>query len=152
MIRCRPTLLDRLTDPLDGAAGEPGLGTSPLKDRLARDLEQLLNTRCAPLREARGFVQAGRSVLTFGLPDLASLSLASDADRTRICSEIRTAIARHEPRLTGVRVELRAQDLGPGSGLGFTIRARLATHPVAQPAEFTAVLRPAVLTYHVTSP
>src|SRR5439155_1678832 len=75
-----PSLLDRLLDDDPQVSKEPV--TSRIQDlrayegAVARDLEELLNSRHETLEElASEFVEVNRSLVTYGLPDLTSLSL-----------------------------------------------------------------------------
>jgi type VI secretion system protein ImpF len=144
MQRFAPYLLDRLLDDpsdprLDGPRG--GMTLEQIKDSVARDIEALLNTRCALKLEATaGFREAARSVLRFGLDDFSARSLASVADRDFICRAIERAIADQEPRLANTHVEIDSKDV-VGSRLRFTIRALLRLHPTAEPVNFDAVLQ-----------
>jgi type VI secretion system protein ImpF len=105
MLHDMPGLFDRLTSG-DRAQGRPP--SSPhalelLKDAIGRDLEALLNTRKAMDDAAFDHLpHVCRSVLNYGLLDFAGLCLSSETDRLRICTAVRLAIQRHEPRLCNV--------------------------------------------------
>jgi type VI secretion system protein ImpF len=154
MQRFAPYLLDRLMDAAPEAGREavaPALTLDQIKDTVARDVEALLNTRCATAKDATDrFRLAKRSIVTFGLDDFSSRSLASVADRTFICGAIERAIEDHEPRLRGVRVGLDERG-APGAGLRFNIHALLQIHPAAEPVSFDAVLQTGTQQYRVAS-
>lgn len=154
MQRFAPYLLDRLMDAAPEAGREavaPSLTIEQLKDTVARDVEALLNTRCATAAVSLDrFKLVKRSIVTFGLDDFSSRSLASVADRSFICRAIERAIEDHEPRLRGVRVGL--DDRGaPGAGLRFNIHALLQIQPAAEPVSFDAVLQTGTHQYRVAS-
>jgi type VI secretion system protein ImpF len=155
MQRFAPYLLDRLMDvaPDDRAeAARPTLTMEQLKDTVARDVEALLNTRCALAAEAtEAFRHANHSVIRFGLDDFSSRSLASVADRQFICSAIERAIADHEPRLRATRVELDARESAGMAGVRFNIHALLQIHPASEPVSFDAVLQTGTQQYKVAS-
>ncbi|OXC91999.1 type VI secretion protein [Achromobacter sp. KAs 3-5] len=102
-----PSLFDKLFE----AEGQSPyalrrLSIEEMKETVARDIEALLNTRMVFTEEdLRRFPNCQRSVLTYGLSDFSGLSLASHYDREFICRSLEQAIARHEPRLTHVRVD-----------------------------------------------
>lgn len=153
MKRFEPSLLDKLCDddprsPAPAAMRQMSL--DELKNRVARDVEALLNTRIVfTEQELSQLTECQRSVLTYGLNDFAGLSLASHDDRVFICASIRNAIARHEPRLHDVSVslELNAQST---NALYFAIRAKLVVHPAEEPVSFDAMLQASTLQYSVT--
>jgi type VI secretion system protein ImpF len=139
-----PGLMDRLM----GAAGH-AMGLEQLKDAVARDLEDLLNTRAAlpePLLQA--YPECAASVINYGLIDFAGLCLSSSEDRARICASLKAAIERHEPRLRQVqaRIEPRA---GTVNRVDFIISGVLALSAAYEPVSFDAVLQPSTLHYSI---
>ena len=112
-------------------------------------MKSLLNTRMAFTEEMlKRYPQCQRSVLTYGLSDFSGLSLASHYDREFICRSLEQAIARHEPRLTHVRVVLQV-DRRATSVLYFAITALLDVGPAHEPVTFDATLQPSTLQYSV---
>lgn len=102
--------MDRLVDtPLPEDSGR-GVSTSDIRNGIARDLENLLNTRSEGARLIpETFKECRLSSLTYGILDFSSYSLLSPHDRDRIRRSLEQAIALHEPRLSRVRVQLEAQ-------------------------------------------
>lgn len=152
--RFAQTLFDRLAEDEAQPIGQTGtlrrLTADELKECVARDLEHLLNTRCADTPELRArFPQTYRSAYTYGLRDFTGLSLASPADRGRICRSLELAIARHEPRLRSVAIDLDPEGLSVNR-LRFAIRALLVVHPAEEPVSFDALLQPSTLQYSVS--
>jgi len=140
-----PSLLDRLLDDDPQVSKEPV--TSRIQDlrayegAVARDLEALLNSRHETLEELPSeFVEVNRSLVTYGLPDLTSLSLLSQDDRNRIRRAVEEAITVFEPRLLRVRVALEAPR-ERDRGLHFRIDALLRVDPTPEPVTFDAVLQ-----------
>ncbi len=152
MQRFVPSLLDRLIDAAPASRVEPlrpALTLEQLRDTVARDVEALLNTRGgAGHRGLDACPNARRSTLAFGLEDFSSMSLASGADRVRICRAIERAIADHEPRLREVQVALGGRD-PTLRRVVFSIRATLSVHPLHEPVSFEAMLLPSTRTYAV---
>jgi type VI secretion system protein ImpF len=156
-----PGLFDRLMDmPARGAsyassnapsaAAMTRLSMEDVKDAVARDLEALLNTRCALSDDLlRPFPECRRSLATNGLQDFAGRSLSSFDDRAHICACLEDAIARHEPRLRNVRATLDLRD-GAVNCLNFVISALLVVNAAQEPVNFDAVLQPASQHYTIS--
>ena len=153
MISFAPSLLDKLLAVDIDAHGRSmtlRLSVEQVKESVARDIETLLNAR--PGFEAAQlfpYPSLESSLLTFGLTDIASLSVSSDGDRLRINESIRSAIAAHEPRLVEVVVTVH-DSVEVGGGLRFAIRAKLRLSPSTEPVAFDAVLHQGSNRYAVT--
>ncbi|KQZ45099.1 type VI secretion system baseplate subunit TssE [Duganella sp. Root1480D1] len=146
MVGHRPGLLDRL---LGSQAGARFLSQEQLKESVARDLEALLNTRSAlPQQLLQAYPECARSILNFGLADFAGLSHSNSEDRLRICSSIRLAVERHEPRLCNVQVTL-AQRAGAVNRIDIVIVGMLRAHGANEVVSFSAALLPSSLHYSI---
>jgi len=140
-----PSLLDRLLDDEPNVTQEPASqrvqNISQLKRSVARDLEELLNTRREALHDLSvDFTEVNRSLVMYGLPDFTSLNLLGVTDRNRIRRTLEQAIAVFEPRLRHVRVileEPRQND----RAMRFRVEALLHVEPASEPVRFDAVLR-----------
>jgi type VI secretion system protein ImpF len=120
------------------------------KAAVAADVESLLNSRYVMNDNVFAeFQQCEKSVLTYGLRDFSSLSLASAVDRAFICESLGKAITQHETRLKGVSVSLNVNQRSMG-GLRFSISAMLVVHPAREPISFDALLQPSTLQYRVS--
>ncbi|MEK8032538.1 type VI secretion system baseplate subunit TssE [Ideonella sp. DXS29W] len=147
-----PSLLDKLLGVEDHG---PGKGTAmrmtmdQVKESVARDIEALLNAHaCMDTDHLAPFALASRSILTLGLVDITSMSMASDRDRASVRVAISRTLSHHEPRLRDVEVDVR--DTAAGSPLCFTIRAKLILSPDVEPVAFDAVLHPGSKRYAVS--
>lgn len=140
-----PSVWERLTAPFTSAM----LTLEQHKRAITRDLENLLNTRTA-LADAdlAGLPLCRRSVAYFGLADFAQLCLSSSADRKEICDQLETAIALHEPRLAGVRVQL-VHEPGVVNRLSFIITAQLHAVAAGERVRFDMMLEPSSLHYSI---
>jgi len=150
MKRYSPSLFDKL---LDGRLDDPGASLTysaeQIKSAVARDMESLLNARRVRHDGLDALPSARASVLSFGLVDISSMSLASDKDRASICESIAQAIRYHDSRLRDVRVELRVA--GELKNVpGFVIHANLKFEPLEEPVSFDAVLEATSRSYHVS--
>jgi len=144
-----PGLLDRLLGEHDGNGGHHGLTLEQFKDSVARDLEDLLNTRCAlPEAMLSDYPECAASIVNYGLIDFAGMCLSSSEDRARICAALKAAIDRHEPRLRNVQARLE-REAGAINRVSFAISATLAGMPYTEAVSFDAVLQPSSLHYSI---
>lgn len=149
----RASILDRLMDDAPLVTTEPvsemHLDVSRYKQAVARDLESLLNSRRVDFDDqVESLPHARRSILTYGITDLSSLSLLDPGAQAHLRSQIKTAIERHEPRLSRVRVSLDAPQ-GRERQLRFRVDAVLTVHPLRPPVVFDAMLQLATNTYRI---
>ena len=150
-----PSVLDRLLDNEPQVSKEPASSRTQnlrtLEGAVARDVEALLNSRQETLEELPSeFVEVNRSLVTYGLPDLTSLSLLSQDDRNRIRRAVEQAINIFEPRLQRVRVALETAREND-RGLRFRIDALLRVDPVPEPVTFDALLQLSTQQYVIRS-
>ena len=136
----RPSVLDRLIAPT-GPGRRGALETVSLRDlyaAVARDLDWLLNTKRWLQQPLQGFPEASESILTYGLPDLATYSWRNPADAVTVCRLLEETIRRFEPRLVARTVHVRP--LPPGDvddfRLRFRIDAVLHVEPIRAPVVF----------------
>lgn len=140
-----PSLLDKLLGETDPHLRGGGAGTrhslQQVKQSVVRDIECLLNAHAAfAPEELQGLPRVQGTLLTLGLTDISSLSMASDHDRRRITDALRRALTEHDRRLAHVDVRVREQ--APGQpGLAFSIRAQLIVKPNREAVSFDAVLQ-----------
>jgi type VI secretion system protein ImpF len=140
-----PGLFDRLD--ADDEARHP----KEWKESITRDLEALLNTRSALLPHVlASHPEVGNSVVNYGLIDFAGMCMTSDTDQKRICTAVRLAIERHEPRLHKVTATLQPRK-GAINRVDFVITAQLKNTPVAEPMHFNAVFQPSLQKYSIQS-
>ena len=145
----RTTLFDRLL-PAD-AQQTQGLSLQELRESVASDLEDLLNSRVAKLDELiDDFPLAKKSILQFGIIDFVGLSTANPSDRDKICQSIEQSIAAHEPRLKQIRVEMLMDGHNMGA-LCLSIQAYLNIHPLYEPVIFDALLKPTTQQYVISA-
>jgi type VI secretion system protein ImpF len=135
--RLQPSLLDRLTDLEPDKQQESrearSLSEAQLREALRRDLAWLLNTtHLAALEDLRAYPEVARSVVNFGIPDLAGQTL-SGVDEGKLERTIREAVLQFEPRLMRESLTLRAlvEKDNPGHNtLVFDIEGEMWAEPV----------------------
>lgn len=152
--KCPPTLFERLADNAPRETSDKHalkqLSVEEVKDSVAKDMEALLNSRCAfSVDIFDRFPETLRSMCSYGMNDFVGLSLANPADRNDICRSLEHTIATHERRLEQVRVALESET-GVVNRLKFAIHALLRVYPSTEPVFFDALLQPSTLQYSVT--
>jgi type VI secretion system protein ImpF len=125
-----PSLVDRLTDPdSEGTGWQRGYSTRQMLEAVRRDLEDLFNTHQSWVEPPAGFTEVTDSLLTYGLPDLASIARAAEDRGQTIRELIAAAVTRFEPRLRDVRVVLAGGDEAGDRRVRFQIEASLNVDP-----------------------
>jgi type VI secretion system protein ImpF len=136
----RPSVLDRLIDDDPRSNVEPALTRSQsvrqFKTALRRDLEWLLNARRVIKPVPEDCDQLTRSVFTFGLPDITSMSKDSRESFEKLARLIKSAIDVFEPRLTDVTVRLREGDSKLLRDVHFVIDGILKLDPMPERVMF----------------
>jgi type VI secretion system protein ImpF len=136
----RPSVLDRLIDDDPKSNVEPPLTRSQsvrqFKTALRRDLEWLLNARRVITPVPDECEELARSVFTFGLPDITSMSKDSRESFERLARLIQSAIDVFEPRLDDVTVALREGDSKLLRDVHFVIDGILKLDPMPERVMF----------------
>ena len=135
--RLQPSLLDRLTDNDPEKRQESRdarvLSPSRLRDCVRRDLGWLLNTTYLKATQSLDdHPLVAKSVLNFGLPDLAGRT-SSTVDAATLEQAIRKVILDFEPRLVArtLRVKLVIDDKQMNhNAMSFDIEAELWAQPI----------------------
>lgn len=145
----KTTLFDRLLP--NELYGQQGLSLQQLRESVALDLEDLLNSRTAKLSpNIDDFPLAKQSILQFGIIDFVGLSTSNPLDRDKICQSIEQSIAAHEPRLKQIKVEMLMEGHNMGA-LCLSIQAFLNIHPLYEPVIFDALLKPTTQQYVIST-
>jgi type VI secretion system protein ImpF len=113
---------------------------SALRREVARDLDSLVNTIAFESAEdLSGFDEVRKSVLNYGLPDIAHRSI-DEHSVDDIRTEIKTALMKYEPRL--IRESIRtSRDMTVGVEefkVRFVVHGELRCEPVNVAVEFVA--------------
>ncbi|HZQ51739.1 MAG TPA: type VI secretion system baseplate subunit TssE [Bryobacteraceae bacterium] len=146
------SVLDRLVDEDPRRSEEAPLSRAQsvreMKAAVRRDLEWLLNTR-QPLEAAPEGSQLERSLFSYGLPDVTSMSISSLKDRQRLTEAIEQALVKFEPRIANVRVTLLSTGAENIPVLRFLIEGLLRLDPSPEPVRFDTLLDMASKEYKV---
>ncbi|EPR80547.1 putative protein ImpF [Acinetobacter gerneri DSM 14967 = CIP 107464 = MTCC 9824] len=144
----RSTLFDRL---IPESEHTQGLSIQELRESVAHDLEDLLNSRVAKLDDViEDFPEVKKSIIQFGIIDFVGLSTANPMDREKICQSIEKSISAHEPRLRQIKVEMLMNEQNVGA-LCLSIQAYLNIHPLYEPVIFDALLKPTTQQYVISA-
>lgn len=131
-------LLDRLSSKTElPNTFESSLRT--LKESIRRDLEDLLNSRRMPSTALADYPLADRSVLNFGLEDLASLVPHAATAAQHLQRAVCRCLQDFEPRLRDVVVELADSQLAARE-IRLHIAAIMPVYPTAQTVSFDTLL------------
>ena len=120
----------------------PGRGAPSLRDAVGRDLESLLNTRRSPVLRREGLDEIDRSLVSYGLPDLSSVNLASDDAREEFRTIVEDAIRAFEPRFKTVSVQLKTGSEPGDRVLRIRIEGLLHAEPAPEAVAFDSFLEP----------
>lgn len=146
------SLLDRLIDVDPDHQVEPHLTRAEslrrLRASVRRDIEWLLNT--VKVNDAPpGLTELKKSLYSYGIPDLASMSLESPQDGQRLLRGLESAIAQFEPRLLNVRVTTSDKITRKRMFIEFHIEALLLIDPLPERLSFDTVFEVARGAYKV---
>jgi type VI secretion system protein ImpF len=137
-------LLDRLIDnqPDNRYEAPMNRAESLRQFRLSvkRDLEWLLNTTRMPIEVPEFCGEVTRSVLFFGLPDVASISVQDYDDEQKLMRSLEESITMFEPRLAKVRVTGRDAFSAAQQAITFHVEAMLMIEPAPERISFDTVL------------
>jgi type VI secretion system protein ImpF len=114
------------------------LDPQALRVSVRRELERLLNTRCAFTSEA--LEARERTTLEYGLPDFGHLQTRDTSAQTRVAEEVRRAVGAYEPRLKQVKVTVEPTT-APDQERRLTVRidAMLVVGEVMEPVSFSGL-------------
>ena len=136
----RPSVLDRLIDDDPSSNVEAPLtrlqSVRVYKASLRRDLEWLLNARRNITQVPDECPELARSVFTYGLPDITSMSKDSRESFERLARLIQGAIDVFEPRLAEVSVDLKEGESKLLRDVHFVIDGILRLDPMPERVMF----------------
>jgi type VI secretion system protein ImpF len=133
------SILDRLID------FEPEVSREPVQHRfltigqarasVARDLENILNTKRSILVPPNSCKEVISSLFFYGLQDFTAQNPKSAMVRQQLRQQIERTISRFEPRLKNVKVNFEISMQNERT-LGFRIAGLLVVDPVTEPVTF----------------
>ena len=145
----KTTLFERLL--ADSEQNERGISLQKLRESVASDLEDLLNSRMSLLDGViDDFPLVKQSVMQFGIIDFVGLSTANPTDRDKICQSIQQSIIAHEPRLKQIKVTMLSDGHNMGA-LSLSIQAYLNIQPLFEPVILDVLLKPTTQHYVISA-
>jgi type VI secretion system protein ImpF len=110
-----------------------------LRREVARDLDALMNTIAMESSvDLEPFAQVRKSILNFGLPDIAHRSI-DEISVNDLQYEIATALMNYEPRLLRGTIQVKRDVTDPADlKIRFVVHADLHCEPLNLPVEFVA--------------
>lgn len=151
--KLRPSILDRLLD------NDPGsnLDRDPdqhhkikqLRDSVRRDLENMLNTRFRMVEPGSEYPQLQKSLLNYGLPDLATINIFDKIRRQEFIDHLETLLTEFEPRFKSVKISFLENKNTADKTLRFKIDAILYADPSPEVVVFDSTLEPVTRTVNV---
>jgi type VI secretion system protein ImpF len=135
--RLQPSLLDRLTDEDPDKTQESReqrvFSPSRLREVVQRDLAWLFNTtNFAATQSLERYPEVERSVLNYGLPDLAGITLSA-THVAELERALRQAVLDFEPRILANTLKIRVvvdQTLMDHNAMAFDIEGELWAQPM----------------------
>lgn len=151
--KLRPSILDRLidNDPGNNVEKDPDQHQKlkDLRNSVRRDLENLLNTRFRMIEPPDNFTELKKSLLNYGLPDLATVNISDKIKQKEFIEHLETILIDFEPRFKTVKVNYMENSDSLDRSLRFRIDATLYADPSPEIVVFDSVLEPVTRTVNV---
>ena len=144
--KLRPSILDRLFDdePDNQTEVDPGQHQKlkQLRRSVRRDLESLMNTRFRVMEPGEEYIELDKSLLNYGLPDLATINITDLEKRKEFTSKMEKILKEFEPRFKEVNVSYLDNKDNTDRTLRFRIDATLYADPSPEVVVFDSILEP----------
>jgi len=151
--KLRPSVLDRLFDnethnQTDRDPDHHQL-LKQLRNSIRRDLEFLLNTRFYISEPPDSFPELNKSLLNYGLPDLATVNIIDIDKRNEFSRKLEQTLNYFEPRFKSVKVSFLKNFDKTDRTLRFRIDAVIYADPLPEVVVFDSILESATRTVSV---
>lgn len=144
--KLRPSILNRLIDNNLETRVEIDQGQhqklTQLRDSVRRDLENLLNTRFRIIEPPIEFKELKKSLLNYGLPDLATVNISNMEIRKDFIQQLESTITENEPRFKQIKVTYIENQDTLDRTFRFRIDATLYADPSPEIVVFDSTLEP----------
>ncbi len=145
--KLRPSILDRLFDneTHNRVERDPDHHQllRELRNSIRRDLEFLLNTRFYISEPPDEFPELNKSLLNYGLPDLASVNIIDIEKRNEFAKKLEQTLNYFEPRFKSVKVSFMENFDKSDRTLRFRIDAVIYADPLPEMVVFDSILESA---------
>ena len=144
--KLRPSILDRLFDDEPDNNHDFDHGQrhklKQLRSSVRRDLESLMNARFRVMEPGEEYQELEKSLLNYGLPDLATINITDLDKRKEFTSKMEKILKEFEPRFKDVNVSYRDNKDNTDRTLRFRIDATLYADPSPEIVIFDSILEP----------
>jgi type VI secretion system protein ImpF len=144
--KLRPSIIDRLFDDQPDNQNEVDSGQhqklKQLRSSVRRDLESLMNTRYRVIEPGEEYQELDKSLLNYGLPDLATINITDLDKRKEFTSKMEMILREFEPRFKDVNVSYLDNNDNTDRTLRFRIDATLYADPSPEVVVFDSILEP----------
>ena len=144
--KLRPSIIDRLFDdePENQNEIDPGQHhkLTQLRRSVRRDLENLMNARFRVMEPNEEYQELDKSLLNYGLPDLATINITDLDKRKEFTSRMEKILKEFEPRFKKVNVSYMDNKDNLDRTLRFRIDATLYADPSPEVVVFDSILEP----------
>jgi type VI secretion system protein ImpF len=144
--KLRPSIIDRLFDDHPDNQNEVDQGQhqklEQLRSSVRRDLESLMNTRYRVIEPGEEYQELDKSLLNYGLPDLATINITDLEKRKEFTSKMEIILREFEPRFKDVNVSYLDNNDNTDRTLRFRIDATLYADPSPEVVVFDSILEP----------
>ena len=151
--KLRPSILDRLMDNDPGNNFDVDMDQhqklKQLRNSVRRDLENLLNTRFRIIEPSDDLTELKRSLLNYGLPDLATVNVSDKTKQKEFIDHLESILIDFEPRFKTVKVNYMENSDSLDRSLRFRIDATLYADPSPEVVIFDSILEPVTRTVNV---
>lgn len=151
--KLRPSVLDRLLDDDPANITEKDVGQhqklKQLRNSVRRDLENMLNTRFRIVEPGSEYPEIQKSLLNYGLPDLATINIFDKIKRQEFVDHLETLLIDFEPRFKSVKINFMENSNAADKTLRFKIDAVLYADPSPEVVVFDSTLEPVTRTVNV---
>lgn len=151
--KLRPSILDRLIDNDPDNTVEKDSDQhqklKELRNSVRRDLENLLNTRFRMVEPADEYTELKKSLLNYGLPDLATINISDKIKQKEFINHLESILIDFEPRFKTVKVNYMENADSLDRSLRFRIDATLYADPSPEVVVFDSILEPVTRTVNV---
>ncbi|MDX2039566.1 MAG: type VI secretion system baseplate subunit TssE [Isosphaeraceae bacterium] len=128
--RLLPSVLSRLIDPdYEGKDWDRECTVEQIVASVFDDLRDLLNTHPSINEIDEQFKELRTSILSYGMPDLASLSIIAKNRQVQLTQVVQAIITKFEPRLKDVKATMVGGEKEGDRNIAFSIKATLRTDP-----------------------
>jgi len=145
--KLRPSILDRILDDSPEISHKDKQNSEKfnlnlLKNSVRRDLENLFNSRYRISEFPEELEEVDKSLVNYGLPDLATINMIDIEKRADFCKHIEKTIRYFEPRFKSVKVKYMENLDYTDRTLRFRIEAILYAEPMPEKIIFDSILEP----------